>query len=269
MKNEVVVRYLAGESAPKIAADLGVTTNSIYRELKRRGVQRRTSGGGKKAPLDIVLIRSLYEGGETVSSLARRFSIGFGAMQRRLVESGAVMRPNNWDHYTSIADEIVRLYVEEGLSSSLIASRLKLHRDSVLRYLRNRGVEIRPDCAISVFSHNSPCAGDVLLKGTWERAYARVLDAWYSAGNILGWSYESDRIDTSAYGAGRYYLPDFRVQHRSAVVYHEVKGYWREKSKAKVEAARALGHRIIVIRGRYLQSLCDAIGIEVNTKGAS
>lgn len=269
MKTDVVVRYLAGESAPKIASDLGVSTNSIYRELQRSGVQRRTSGGGKKAPIDLELVRSLYEGGETVSALAKRFSVGFGAMHRRLVESGAVMRPNSWDRYTLIADEIVRLYREEKLSSAMIASKLKIDPATVLRYLRARGVKIRPDCAISVFHHKSPCAGEVILKGTWERAYARVLDAWYSAGAILGWSYEPDRIDTSAYGAGRYYLPDFLVQHRSAVVYHEIKGYWREKSKAKVDAARALGYRVLVVRGRYLQSLCDALGVDVDTRGAA
>lgn len=268
MNTDVVARYLAGESAPKIASDLGISTSSIYRELKLRGVRRRTSGGGRKAPLDLGLIRSLYEGGETVSALARRFSVGFGAMHRRLVESGVAMRPKNWDRYTSLADEIVCRYLDDGLSSAVIASTMKIHPATVLRYLRMRGVEIRPDCAISVFQHKSPCAGDVLLKGTWERAYARVLDVWYSAGLILGWSYEPDRIDTSSYGAGMYYLPDFRVQHRSAVVYHEIKGYWRERSVAKVDAARALGHRVLVIRGRYLQSLCDALGVDVDTKCA-
>jgi hypothetical protein len=223
-----------------------------------------------KIETDDEAIRAAYEGGETISSIAERLGLGFGTVQRRLTAAGASMRKNSWNRFDHRFEDMRRMYVDEKLSHKLVAKVIGANPATVLRYLRQNGVAIRPDSSVPVYEHVSPCAGKIVVRGTWELCYAKILDIWFGAGRIAGWQYESERIDTSAHGAGRHYRPDFKVlQKEGPHAFHEVKGYLREHSARKLAAARATGARIVVVRGKLLQAICDHYGIPIETKGAN
>lgn len=156
-------------------------------------------------------IRAAYEAGETIASIAHLMGLGFGTVQRRLVSSGASLRKNSWNKFDHLFPEMKRMYLDNKMSVKMIGLSLGANAATVLRYLKMNGVAVRADSSVQVYEHNSPCAGIVLLRGTWEACYAKVLDSWFNSGRILGWMYEPERIDTSRFGAGNHYRPDFKV----------------------------------------------------------
>ena len=81
-----------------------------------------------------------YEAGATVYDLGSRFAIDRRTVSIHLKQQGVVMRFQPPSEKT--IDEIVRLY-ESGLSMSKVRQQVGVSADSVLNYLRKRGVETR------------------------------------------------------------------------------------------------------------------------------
>jgi len=215
-------------------------------------------------PLDE--IRELYESGETVGALADAYGVGFGTMLRRLKDARASMRPNSWDQFSQFTELWIRLYLNDKLPFDQIAA-LGFGADSstIHRYIRNAGVQIRRCNVVQFHGHISPIAGQLKLRGAWERAYAQVLDRWYEEKLIEGWSYESDKVPLEH--SGKWYLPDFVIRQRSGTkVFHEVKGFCRPKSAAKIAEARASGAHVVLVTGSLLTSLCNHYKIPFSTK---
>lgn len=216
-----------------------------------------------KAELPLLEIKSRYESGETVSSLAKSFGVGFGTMQRHLKDSGAVMRKNSWNRFDLLRDEWVRRYLNEKASLKQLATESGVDYATVRRYLLESGVTLRADSSVPAYEHESPCAGSIRVRGTWEAAYAKILDCWFLGGKIAGWSYESERVPMSGL-VGEWYSPDFKVVgNDGSVCFHEIKGFLRERAMAKVAAARGSGFRVVLITGRVLSSICGYHGIKV------
>lgn len=68
-----------------------------------------------------------------------------------------------------------------------------------------------------------------------ERAYAERLDMLLHAGEIRRWRFEAVRF---VLGDRCTYTPDFEVvMPDGTVVYHEVKGFWRDDARVKIKAA--------------------------------
>lgn len=216
-----------------------------------------------KADLPKNDIRAKYESGMTVSALAKAYGVGFGTMQRHLKESGACMRKNSWNRFDSLLPGWVEDYLNKKLSLKQIAASSGVDYATVRRYLLESGVALRADSSVQTYQHVSPCAGEICVRGTWELAYAKILDAWIAAGLIRSWSYESCRISTSG-KVGSWYEPDFKVVAiDGSIVFHEVKGYLRTRAMAKIAAARSCGNRVVLITGKILSALCSHYGLKV------
>jgi len=72
-------------------------------------------------------------------------------------------------------------------------------------------------------------------KSKWEADYAAYLELRKLAGQIEGWSYETERL---ALGGGATYRPDFPViECDGSKSYHEVKGYRREAAIVRIKVA--------------------------------
>jgi len=77
----------------------------------------------------------------------------------------------------------------------------------------------------------------IFFRSRWEANYAHYLEACRVSGVIKKWEHEPhlfvfDAIETKY----KTYLPDFRVTMAdNSIEYHEVKGWFDERSKAKIE----------------------------------
>lgn len=84
---------------------------------------------------------------------------------------------------------------------------------------------------------------DLLLRSSWEVAYAKYLDL-----QGYRWEYEPKAFETP-YG---FYIPDFWVHELRSYV--EVKGWFRKDAKLKFGSFKEV-HPIILADGKYLKSL--------------
>jgi transposase-like protein len=87
---EAIRRYAEGESAPSVAAAFGVTSGSLYRQMKRRGISRRTllqaKGNFTETQLDEVIRR--YVAGEDAVSLGQEFGVHPNSIYAHLERRG-------------------------------------------------------------------------------------------------------------------------------------------------------------------------------------
>lgn len=75
------------------------------------------------------------------------------------------------------------------------------------------------------------------FRSSWEANYALYLEWLKSRGDIVSWEFEPETFWFENIKRGvRSYLPDFRVtKNDNSVEYHEVKGYFDQKSKTKIK----------------------------------
>jgi DNA-binding CsgD family transcriptional regulator len=97
-----------------------------------------------------------YRSGATVDELAREFNINRGTVSVHLKASGVTLRLQPPSEES--IDEMVKLY-RSGLSCAIIGAKLRLSPQTVLRRLKERGVELRgahdPRLSLSHISVNS------------------------------------------------------------------------------------------------------------------
>lgn len=72
-------------------------------------------------------------------------------------------------------------------------------------------------------------------RSRWEANYARYLEWLKQRGEITSWEHEPETFWFEKIRRGtRSYLPDFKVEQRGRVTYHEVKGWMDRRSKTKL-----------------------------------
>ena len=74
-------------------------------------------------------------------------------------------------------------------------------------------------------------------RSRWESNYAKYLQFLLEHGNISKWEHEPETFWFNKIMRGcRSYLPDFRVTYPNGeVIYHEVKGWFDERSRTKLK----------------------------------
>lgn len=96
--DEIMERYLAGESTKALAADVGVTPNGIRFALKRRGVKIRSQAEEQRGrlrpdlraltPEQVAEVAARYQMGASVTGIALRLGVGETTVRRALSDSG-------------------------------------------------------------------------------------------------------------------------------------------------------------------------------------
>jgi len=72
-----------------------------------------------------------------------------------------------------------------------------------------------------------------------ERAYSQNLEGLRLAGEIQVWQFEPLKLRLP--GQASYYTPDFLVvEAEGEMVFHEVKGFWRDDARVKIKAAAGI-----------------------------
>jgi len=97
----------------------------------------------KLAAFEVAELVAAYEAGASQRGLARRFGLHEQTVRTHLRRQGLTLRPVRVLEGV-LADEAVRLYVNEQLSLVKVGRRLGVSPDAVRRLLRQRGVPRRP-----------------------------------------------------------------------------------------------------------------------------
>lgn len=245
--------YAEGMSAAKIAEKLGVGKKLILMELERAGVTRRKVG--REFDEQIV---AAYCAGSSALSIGLEFDVAPAFVYTVLRRNNVPTRIPTRKNIPLDMDVVVDLYAK-GKSPFAIGEILGVTGGTILKRLSAHGVNIRK--WVSRYTHVSPIAGEILVNGTWELAYATILDKWFCGGLIAAWSYEPDRVRLDD---GKIYIPDFKVIGQDgSSAYHEIKGRLWDKGATKIAAAREKGHRVVLVRRRYLAPLCAHFEIPI------
>lgn len=96
---QIVTRYTAGDTAPRIAADLGIALATVYRHLTLAGVPRRDDRtahhGGLKSRLDRDQLVELYiDEGLSLAEVSRRVGSSPNNVRHHLLQAGVQLRGN-------------------------------------------------------------------------------------------------------------------------------------------------------------------------------
>ena len=87
---EIVSRYKAGDSTPKLCRELGLSKSGILQLLRTEGVAMRkqaiTTAGAKRAA-------HLYEDGMSITEIVEQIGYSYSTVRKSLHECGVAMRP--------------------------------------------------------------------------------------------------------------------------------------------------------------------------------
>ncbi len=245
--------YLSGMSSIKIASELGVSKRTVLRYLTADGVSMRSQKDTRASE-----IISRYQSGSAASEIAEQFKVSTGYVFSLLRRIGSQPRRKIIKGMAIDVAQIKEMY-ERGQTPSQIGGEVGASRSTILSRLSDAGVKIRKH--VHTYSYTSPCAGAISLKGTWEVAYAKVLDARLKSGEIAHWEYEPDRLTVLG---DLVYIPDFKVYaHGGTHCYHEIKGKLWLKSLRKILDARQRGHNVLLIRRSLLRPIFRHFGLTV------
>ncbi len=144
LEQQVVRRYVGGQPAREVGADLGLSTSEVYRILSFAGVSRRSRGRagrprGHLTELEREVVRR-YASGLSAREVGASLDLSMDQVYRVLRVAGARRRPPGSPGKRSLRELVIHLYVEERLALEEVAARFGLTRERVSQMLKTRGV---------------------------------------------------------------------------------------------------------------------------------
>jgi transposase len=131
----------------EIAERFGVSGRTVRAWLRRLGIPLRPQPERRGRPLPPTaaeLRRRYVADGLTITQLAARDGVGTSTVRQWLQNSGIPRRLPGRPSQAPSREELVRLYVAEGLSSTQIGQRYGVSQQTALRWLRAADVALRP-----------------------------------------------------------------------------------------------------------------------------
>jgi transposase len=132
----------------EIAERFGVSGRTVRAWLWRLGIPLRPQPerrGRRLPPTAAELRRRYVADGVTIAQLAARYGVGTSTVRQWLQNAGIPRRPpGRRPSQAPDRQELVRLYVAEGLSTTEIGQRYGVSQQTALRWLRHADVALRP-----------------------------------------------------------------------------------------------------------------------------
>ena len=131
----------------EIAERLGVSGRTVRAWLRRFGIPLRPQPerrGHRLPPTATELRRRYGADGLTIAQLAARYGVGTSTVRQWLQNAGIPRRLPGRPSQAPGREELVRLYVAEGLSTTQIGQRYGVSQPTALRWLRAAEVALRP-----------------------------------------------------------------------------------------------------------------------------
>ena len=101
------------------------------------------------------------------------------------------------------------------------------------------------------------------FRSSWEANYARYLNWLKNNGQIKKWEFEPDTFEFNVKRGARFYTPDFKITKLDdSQEYHEVKGYFDNRSKTRMKRMRIYypSVRLELIDGPIYYAIANKIG---------
>jgi transposase len=141
--------YEQQQLAPaEIAERFGVSGRTVRAWLRRLGIPLRPQPerrGRRLPPTAAELRRRYVADGLTIARLAARYGVGTSTVRQWLQNAGIPRRlPGRRPSQAPSREELVRLYVAEGLSTTQIGQRYGVSQPTALRWLRAADIALRP-----------------------------------------------------------------------------------------------------------------------------
>jgi transposase len=132
----------------EIAERFGVSGRTVRAWLRRLGIPLRPQPErrGRRLPPPAAELRRRYlADGLTIAQLAARYGVGTSTVRGWLEHAGIPRRlPGRPSQQAPSREELVRLYVAEGLSTTQIGQRYGVSQPTALRWLRAADIALRP-----------------------------------------------------------------------------------------------------------------------------
>lgn len=153
---KIIAAYLAGQTAPSIAADLGMSHPTVYQALRDAGVTLRNDKATARRQRGVYgevaeQMVADYHSGLRVAELAEKYNLGRVTVRRALDRNGVQRvderklgsggRRREYDEAT--VQEVTRLYTDERLSRAAVADQLGLAYKTVVTIMSHANVPAR------------------------------------------------------------------------------------------------------------------------------
>ena len=100
VKSKIIEMYQLGTGSDTIAKQIGVSSNSILKFLKRSGIERRPIGRKKIQIEDEPKIVEMYQRGMSAPEIAEKFNVEHTMILRYLEKNGVERRNGEESHRT-------------------------------------------------------------------------------------------------------------------------------------------------------------------------
>ena len=140
---QAVRMYEDGFSAYAIAKEFGCHNSSVYKALRRAGVEVRSVAGAMTAlrKVEASEVAAMYERGHTAKEVAEFLGCSTPLVYKKLRSLGVTRR--SYKRPDVDDEEVVHMYVEEGWPLMHIASHYQCDHHTIRRRLIRNGVTLR------------------------------------------------------------------------------------------------------------------------------
>lgn len=207
--DEIVSRYLAGESATEIGKTFGTSYRCIWKVLKKRGVSLRPRARFFPTEEHELCVVEKYESGLSLTQVAKEHGCHFATVRHVLLKHGIQPRRRGAMSHQFSADErreIIEAY-KGGQSQDSIGKRMGCSQTLVSRVLRREGI------STNRCGSNSPLWKGGMFQGPGGRVFIFVPDdsPYVSMRNQSG--YVAEHRLVIARSLGRPLSPTETVHH--------------------------------------------------------
>lgn len=206
IQDEIVARYLAGESSVALSRSMGIAINTVLRAVQRAGIDPRTTSASrprakqKLMPQMRAAVCEAYQAGEPLSQIAARYSVVIQTIRRILIEEG-VPRRNRGAVFRRVPEstqDLIAMRWKDGQSQEAIGRAFGLTQHNVSMILRSRGVTVEKRHAKK--SRHGNWKGGVLQMRGYVAHRVEADDPLFVMANSGGYVFEHRLVMARAIG---------------------------------------------------------------------
>ena len=143
VRQEAVRLYRSGMTAKQVAAQMGISTGTVWNCCKEAGVEKRRAGSHSPHTAEIkTTALKLYADGMSVIKVGAAIDIAPATVWLWCRDAGVIRPSLQMPYPTEIRDKVVRLH-KAGWPASEIANLMKIHRNTIGNWLNKHGREDR------------------------------------------------------------------------------------------------------------------------------
>lgn len=268
MGNEIIELYKTHKSVWKVGAIIGRTGQWVHTYLNKNGVNtskpKEFTEDAKQELIDIY--KTLKHGDGQIDAFCEKYNKSKANVCRTAKRLGLTSKKLEFDsNYRNTISIYRKKWFETNEHPRGFLNHTHTNEVRAILSLRSKKMWKDPNCSLNSEEYRQNLSDRMsklraekpqsnpysrakigrydingvsyFFRSSWEANYALYLDFLIKNKSIEKWEYEKDVFWFEAIKRGvRSYKPDFKVyENNGKIVYHEVKGYYDDKSKTKIK----------------------------------